>query len=65
MDRKRMRLQVIAGLDPEGNEILRSRTISSLKFEAQDANINMTASVLGSLIATPIKQVTRIEEVVL
>ena len=65
MDRKRMRLQVIAGMDPDGNEILRSRTVSNLKFEAEDANIHMVASVLGSLIATPIKQVTRIEEVVL
>ena len=63
MDRKRMRLQVITGLDPEGNEILRSRTVSNLKFEAQDANITIVASALGSLIATPIKQVTRIEEV--
>ncbi len=65
MDRKRMRLQVIAGMDPEGNEILRSRTISNLKFDAQDENIHTTASVFGSLISTPIKQVTRIEEVVL
>lgn len=65
MDRKRMRLQVIAGMDTDGNEILRSRTVSNLKFEALDANISIVASALGSLIATPIKQVTRIEEVVL
>ncbi|NBG88644.1 DUF1659 domain-containing protein [Isachenkonia alkalipeptolytica] len=65
MDRKRMRLQVVAGMDPDGNEILRSRTISNLKFEAQDENINIVAGALGSLIATPLKQVTRIEEVVL
>ena len=63
MNRKRMRLQVIAGMDPGGNDILRSRTISNLRFEAQDENIMIAASALGSLIATPIRQVTRIEEV--
>jgi hypothetical protein len=63
MNRKRMRLQVIAGMDGEGNDILRSRTISNLKFEAQDENIMTAASALGSLIVTPIRQVTRIEEV--
>ncbi|NBG89340.1 DUF1659 domain-containing protein [Isachenkonia alkalipeptolytica] len=65
MDRKRMRLQVVTGMDPDGNEILRSRTISNLKLEAQDQNIDIVASALGSLIATPIKKVIRIEEVVL
>jgi hypothetical protein len=63
MNRKRMRLQVIAGMDPEGNDILRSRTISNLRFEARDENIMTAASALGSLIVTPIRQVTRIEEV--
>ena len=63
MDRKRMRLQVIAGVDPEGNDILRSRTISNLKLDAEDQNIAVVASALGSLIATPVRQVFRIEEV--
>ncbi|MGL5330559.1 MAG: DUF1659 domain-containing protein [Peptostreptococcaceae bacterium] len=57
-----LRIKFNLGTDPETNKaIIRSRTYSNVKSDADDQDIFDVANVIGSLQKSPIVEVARID----
>lgn len=61
----RMQLKLNTGLDQEGKEIIRTKTYSNVKAEADNQNIFDVASSLASLQEHGLHQVHRVDDIIL